>query len=274
MPSLSFDTITVPLYDESRYFNPVRFNASLDFIVQRYPPQHFPQVIEPGIGTGRIAIPLARRGYSVKGNDISYKMLKRLKEKVNGELGSIPITYQLGDATRLQFRDRAFDMAIVTHLFHLVPDWKTTIAELLRVTKANGPIIMIDTGWGAEIPQLNRRYTELCSEFGQPVEPAGTYKEELIIKHFKHLGCRVEIINKRWQWVARNHLGQSLSFIEKRAYSFTTYASLDIHQKVVAVLKSELEAQYGSLDVEIETQDEISMVIMHSSDDKITKSGT
>ena len=50
-------------------------------------------VLELGIGTGRIALPLAERGVEVHGIDVSEAMLARLREKPGGER----ITTTLGD---------------------------------------------------------------------------------------------------------------------------------------------------------------------------------
>jgi predicted TPR repeat methyltransferase len=74
MKSLSFDNM-VRLYDETRIFDEECFESALDYMVERFPPRAFPNVLEPGIGTGRIAIPLAERGYRVTGVDISEEML-------------------------------------------------------------------------------------------------------------------------------------------------------------------------------------------------------
>jgi SAM-dependent methyltransferase len=49
--------------------------------------------LELGIGTGRVALPLARRGVEVHGIDASRAMLKKLREKPGGE----QITVSVGD---------------------------------------------------------------------------------------------------------------------------------------------------------------------------------
>jgi SAM-dependent methyltransferase len=51
------------------------------------------RVLELAIGTGRIALPLARRGVAVEGVDASAAMLERLRAKPGGD--SIPVT--IGD---------------------------------------------------------------------------------------------------------------------------------------------------------------------------------
>jgi 2-polyprenyl-3-methyl-5-hydroxy-6-metoxy-1,4-benzoquinol methylase len=59
------------LYEETRNFDNSSFNSALDYLVEKYPLKVFHKLFEPGIGTGRIAIPLAERGYQVIGIDIS-----------------------------------------------------------------------------------------------------------------------------------------------------------------------------------------------------------
>lgn len=50
------------------------------------------QVLELGIGTGRIALPLARRGVSVQGVDASEAMVGRMRAKPGGESVSVTIS--------------------------------------------------------------------------------------------------------------------------------------------------------------------------------------
>lgn len=59
---MSFNRV-VQLYDETRAFDVDCFDSALDFLTERFPPTLFNKLFEPGIGTGRIAIPLAERGY-------------------------------------------------------------------------------------------------------------------------------------------------------------------------------------------------------------------
>ena len=86
MDSLSFDGL-VDLYDRTRTFDQACFDAALDYVADHYPPHSFASVFEPGIGTGRIAVPLGMRGYAVTGVDVSEEMLgvlaRRLRENAD-----------------------------------------------------------------------------------------------------------------------------------------------------------------------------------------------
>jgi SAM-dependent methyltransferase len=57
-------------------------------------------VLELAIGTGRVAIPLSRRGLEVSGIELSAAMLARMRAKPGGEATSIPVT--LGDMARVR----------------------------------------------------------------------------------------------------------------------------------------------------------------------------
>ena len=66
------------------------------------------RVLELGVGTGRIALPLAERGYEVHGIDGSSAMLARLKEKDPDSR----VTSELGDFTSLS-TGREYELIVV-----------------------------------------------------------------------------------------------------------------------------------------------------------------
>jgi SAM-dependent methyltransferase len=79
-------------YDESlgRMFDPAVVDPTVDFLVDLVGDG---RALELGIGTGRIALPLAARGVEVHGIDLSRAMTNRLRAKPGGE--GIPLT--IGD---------------------------------------------------------------------------------------------------------------------------------------------------------------------------------
>ena len=108
------------LYDETRRFDKRSFDSALDYLVKRLPPLVFANVFEPGIGTGRLAIPLAERGYHVTGVDISPGMLAGLQGRLVRVQRYLLIGFQLADVLYLPYADDVFDMVIVTHLFYFI----------------------------------------------------------------------------------------------------------------------------------------------------------
>lgn len=261
MRSLSFDNM-VRLYDETRIFDRECFESALDYIVERFPPRAFTNVLEPGIGTGRIAIPLAKRGYRVTGVDISEEMLAFLKKRLVSSEKSSRVFYQRGDVTRLPFPDETFDMAIVTHLFYFIGDWERAADEILRVVRKGNPIVLMHTGTGTEIPFLNERYKELCAQYGHPVEAIGVKSTGEVVDYYKDLGFCAERVSERWRWVSDIKLDRALGYIGSRAYSFTTFASDNIHSKVVEKLRCELKSQFGSLREAVEVPNQVYLVVI------------
>lgn len=261
MQSLSFDSM-FELYDQTRVFDRDCFDAALDLLVKRFPPQVFNQVLEPGVGTGRIAVPLVERGYRITGVDISEEMLALLKKTLTGPRRSWPIFFQRADATRLPFPDAAFDMAIVVHLFYFIREWKNASDEILRVVKDEGPVILMHTGTGAEIPFLNERYKELCAEQGCPIKEIGVKSTREVVNYFEDLGCHTEWIRDRWQWTWHIRLNTALDYVKSRAYSFTTVVPDDVHSVVIGRLKSELQRRFGDLSTEVEIPNQVYLVVV------------
>ncbi len=98
-------------------------------------------------GTGDIAFALARRGAEVTGLDFSQKMLavaetRRLK---NSKLQAQPIFIQ-GDAQQIPFSDATFDAVTIGYGLRNLTSWETGLAEMQRVAKPGGRLIVLDFG--------------------------------------------------------------------------------------------------------------------------------
>jgi SAM-dependent methyltransferase len=91
-PQNHFDREVATRYDESAsaMFDPTVVEPVVDFLVER---SRGGRVLEFGIGTGRIALPLASRGVTVSGIDLSQPMLDELA----GKPGSEEIDVMVGD---------------------------------------------------------------------------------------------------------------------------------------------------------------------------------
>jgi len=68
------------------------------------------RMLDIGCGTGRHAIELARKGYSVIGVDLSESMIKKAREKA--EIAEVEVNFEIGDARDLQFENQ-FDLVIM-----------------------------------------------------------------------------------------------------------------------------------------------------------------
>src|SRR5262245_25954465 len=91
-----------------------------------------PKLLEVGIGTGRIALPVHAAGVAVTGVDIAPGMLARLRAK----RADIPAL--LAEATRLPFRADTFHGALFVHLLHLLPDAGAALRAAQAVVRREG----------------------------------------------------------------------------------------------------------------------------------------
>lgn len=130
-------------------------------------------IIEPGIGTGRIALPLAAMGHHVTGTDISAPMLGACEQSAR-ELEITNLDLVEADAIDLPFADHSFDLGIIAQLLYLVPDWPAVLDELARIVKPGGHLIHLtepttegdalllwSSTWREIIESTGYRHTEL-----------------------------------------------------------------------------------------------------------------
>ena len=99
-------------------------------------------ILEIGVGTGRVAFPLASSGFDVTGVDISRKMMDRAHAKGIENL-------VLANGSQVPFKDRNFDATIMAHVFHLLEDPMSVLRESARVSKI-GVFALVRKGrrWG------------------------------------------------------------------------------------------------------------------------------
>jgi ubiquinone/menaquinone biosynthesis C-methylase UbiE len=103
------------------------------------------RILDIGAGTGRAAIPFARKGYSVVAVDPARAMLASLRQKS----GDARVVAVVGDGTQLPFAGHSFDAAVIARLLYLVPDWRRMLLETLRVLKP-GSAVFHEWGNGNE----------------------------------------------------------------------------------------------------------------------------
>ncbi len=126
-------------------------------------------VLEVGVGTGQVALPLHEAGIQVVGTDLSSPMLAKLLEKSGGRS---PVPLVRGDATQMPFRDGAFGVAYLRWVLHLIPEWRMALAETVRVVEPGGAVLVLLGSAGKDTPQAEvlKRFAELS---GVSIEPAG-----------------------------------------------------------------------------------------------------
>jgi SAM-dependent methyltransferase len=137
--SIAFDR-AAGYYDETRGFPPGEEKQIAELISRAGGYTAQSRVLEIGVGTGRIALPLAAHVGALIGIDLSRAMLGRLRAKQSRE----PVHVVQADATRLPFASHVFDAAVAVHVFHLIPNWQGVLNELARALRPGGRVIH---GW-------------------------------------------------------------------------------------------------------------------------------
>jgi ubiquinone/menaquinone biosynthesis C-methylase UbiE len=98
-------------------------------------------VLEVAVGTG-LNLPFYPPGVTVTGVDLSPGMLAvaRPQVRVQAEgLRAVP-----GDAEALEFADASFDTVLCTISLCNIPDYRAAIAEMYRVLRPGGRLILLD----------------------------------------------------------------------------------------------------------------------------------
>ena len=150
MQSISLSSVT-KYYDEQakrydRTFRQFYWKIS-DAITWNYLEQYLPKnrdstILDAAGGTGRWAIPIAKKGYKVVIVDISQGMLKVAKKKIQKEGLQGNITLTKGDMAKLDYPDEFFDLIICfTDALPLAGDPDTVLQEFRRVMKKGSDVI-------------------------------------------------------------------------------------------------------------------------------------
>lgn len=97
------------------------------------------KVLECACGTGAITIDIAKRCGLLTATDYADGMLKRAAKKLEGCKN---VKIEKADITRLGYADSSFDKVVAGNVIHILPDPGLALAELKRVCKAGGLLII------------------------------------------------------------------------------------------------------------------------------------
>jgi ubiquinone/menaquinone biosynthesis C-methylase UbiE len=125
-----YDLFIEPLTRELRYIGK-----------KFYPPEKGMHVLDVGCGTGNTLKIYLNEGCNVYGIDSSLAMLNEAKKKLSDQA-----ELRLGIASKMEYSSESFDLVISMLSLHEMPKEirPKVVAEMLRVSKEDGRVLLID----------------------------------------------------------------------------------------------------------------------------------
>jgi len=173
--------------------NPVRAyiqeKYELPILMNMLTSSAFNSVLEIGCGNGN-GTKLIKKYFNpqqITAIDLDEKMIQIARESGQDKSTS----FQVMDASELDFPNDSFDAIFDFCIIHHIPDWKNCIGELKRVLKGGGNLVVeefsIDTfsgfpGWLYK-PLLRHPYEQMFST-------------EDFVRHLEHVGFKIQEFKK------------------------------------------------------------------------------
>lgn len=114
-------------------------SSAAEFLA-RIPIEPATRVLDVACGSGQAAIPLAKAGAEVTGVDIAPQSLEQARARAKAE--GLDIQFDEGDAEMLPYEDASFDLVISLIGAMFAPRPERVAAELVRVCRSGGRIVM------------------------------------------------------------------------------------------------------------------------------------
>ncbi|MGH2635862.1 MAG: class I SAM-dependent methyltransferase [Actinomycetota bacterium] len=202
------------------------------------------RVLEVGVGTGLVALPLHASGIDLLGLDLSGPMVAKLIEKAGGRA---PFPIALGDATRLPFGEGAFGAAYLRWVLHLIPDWRGVLAEIVRVVRPRGVFVAHLGAYAGPDEEIRKRFAEITGVSLEPVGLPWSGFDELDREMAGH-GASVRLLPPVPER-GEGTIGQLLDGIDRNVYSWTWNLPDDVRRNAAAEVRAWAHERFGPIDV-------------------------
>jgi len=208
-------------------------------------PDH--HLLDLGCGDGTTAIPAAQRGATVRGIDIARNLVAAGNARAT-EIGLTSCTFEEGDASNLEaVDDDTFDLLVSVFGAMFAPRPHDTAAEMVRVVKRGGRIVM--GNWIPGDPTLVAQILRISGSYSPPppegfVSPVTWGLEDHVHDRFTAAGIDAGRIRcERDTWVF-DFAGTPVQFVDAfRNYygpTMNAFAAAESNGKA-ADLQAELE---------------------------------
>ena len=238
--SVRFDR-AAEIYDQTRAISAEAMAMTTELLASEFDGRG--RVLEVGVGTGLLALPLHEAGVPLAGLDLTEAMVRKLVEKSGGEP---PFPLVLGDATRMPLADAAFGGAYLRWVLHLIPDWRRVLAEIVRVVRPGGVFLVELGAYDEERFAIQQRFGEIV---GVSLDPVGLSWAEYgpLDAEMAARGATLRIlpeVEEMWE----GGLGEFLDGVEQGRYSWTWKVPDDVRRRVTAELRPWAAERFGPLD--------------------------
>jgi len=241
--SIAFDR-AAEFYDRTRSLLPEAERATVELLRTELAERG--RCLEVGVGTGLISLPLHEAGVPMVGLDLSPPMLAKLVEKAGG---GIPFPLVVADATRMPFRDDAFGAAVVRWVFHLVPEWRRLVEELVGLIGPGGTAL-VNLGGFKDTWGIVDRFLELAGgvAFAVGLDPRDA---ETLDREFERHEARVRLLPPIGTHDDTT-VGQFLDEMDAGMHSWTWRVPDEVRRRVGPQLRTWAEERFGSLERPVE----------------------
>jgi ubiquinone/menaquinone biosynthesis C-methylase UbiE len=102
------------------------------------------EVLDVACGPGLVACAFAARAKHVTGIDLTPAMIARAQE-IQKENQLTNLTWRIGNVLPLPFEDESFSLVVTRYTFHHFIDPQAVLAEMVRVCRPGGRVLVSDT---------------------------------------------------------------------------------------------------------------------------------
>ena len=257
--SLAFDQ-AVSYYDQTRVDPAWVMGAIADSITREAQVAPASHILEIGIGTGRIALPLLERGLPVIGIDLSLAMIAELQKKIANK--SARVAFAQADANDLPFPHATFDCAYAVHVYHLVANWQRALRDALRVVKPRGTLLISYHFRRPDSPnrRLRQKLNELVEPFGIDTRRPGAQTSEELKAELEKIAGDLKIVHVA-TWQESGTLAELLDQLGARIFSETWAIPADVMAQVMPPLRVWAQQELGDLSRVVEGDSQFNWLV-------------
>ena len=156
--------------------------GALDFL-SRIQIEPGARVLDVACGTGQISIPMSRAGAKVTGVDIATNLIEQARARAQAE--HLDARFEEGDAEMLPYPDGSFDVVVSLIGAMFAPRPERVAAELKRVCRPGGKIIMGNWTPAGFVGQMFKIHGQHVPPPALMPSPVKWGDEEIVRERFK-----------------------------------------------------------------------------------------